>query len=49
MILGILTLQIVSKFARFRMLVWLPDDGAQSPKHVGMDWCHVYVFMYASF
>jgi len=30
------------------MWVWLSDDGAQSPKHVGVDWCNVYVFVYAS-
>jgi len=33
------------------MLGWLPDDGAQSPKHAGVVWCNVcnvYVFVYAS-
>jgi len=30
------------------MSVWLPDDGAYSPKHVGMDWYYVYVFVLAS-
>jgi len=30
------------------VLVRLPDDGCQQPKHVAEYWCHVYVLVCAS-
>ena len=30
------------------MLVRLPEDGGQLPKHVAVDWYRVYVFVCAS-
>jgi len=38
-----LTLHIVSYFAVFCILVWLPENGSGPPKHVAVDWNHVDV------
>jgi len=37
MILGVLTPHTVSQFTEFCVLVRLPDDGCQHPKHVAVD------------
>jgi len=34
MMLCIVSLQTVSEFGRFKILVWLPEDGGRPPKHV---------------
>jgi hypothetical protein len=44
MIWGVITVHTVSRFTE---LVRLPDNGCQQPKHVAVDWCHVYVLVCA--
>ena len=37
MISGVITLHTVSHFTEICVLVQLPDDGCQQPKHVAVD------------
>jgi len=37
MISVVITIHIVSLFTKFWMLLRLPDDGRQQPKHVAVD------------
>jgi len=44
---GVITPNTVSQFTKFWVLVWLLGDSCQQPKHVAVDWCHVYVLVCA--
>jgi len=44
---GAIMLHTLSQFTEFCVLMRVPDCGCQQPKHVAVDWCHVYVFVCA--